>query len=91
MFASEFCTFSWWWIVPLIMMVMMVLCFVLMRGRRGPLMCGFGWRGSDPRHTGFTESPRDILDRRYASGEIDKDEYEEKLKTFKGSSDSASD
>jgi len=58
---------SFWWIVPLIMMVM---CFFMMRGRRRSMMCGFGSRRS-----GY--SAKEILDKRYASGEINKDEYEE--------------
>jgi putative membrane protein len=58
--------FHWWWIIPI---AMMVLCFIMMRGRRG---CMTGWHR--PRHT--TESAREILDKRYASGEISKEEYE---------------
>jgi uncharacterized membrane protein len=58
MYATEVSNFSLWWIFPL---VMIVLCFLMMRGRKGSMMCGFGSR-----------------DKRYASGEIDKEEYEEK-------------
>jgi len=60
--------FHWWWIIPL---AMMILCFIIMRG---PRVCRMGW--SRPRHT--AESAREILDKRYALGEISKAEYEEK-------------
>ncbi len=56
---------TYWWILPL---VMMVFCFLMMRRGMG---C---WVG---RHRPG-ESAREILDRRYASGEIGKEEYEEK-------------
>ncbi len=59
---------EFWWIIPVIMII---LCFFMMRGRRGAGMCGHRThtRGS---------SALDILDERYARGEIDKREYEDK-------------
>jgi putative membrane protein len=54
---------GYWWIFPL---VMIVLCFLFMR------ICG--WSSG----LGFGESAIDILNKRYAKGEIDKKEYEEK-------------
>ena len=81
MFGSELCAFSFWWIVPI---VMMILCFLMMRGRRGTMMSGFGCCGSDRHQTQSEPSARDILDRRYASGDIDKAEYEEKKRTITG-------
>ena len=44
MYGSELCAFSFWWIVPI---VMMILCFFMMRGRRGTMMSGFGCCGRD--------------------------------------------
>ena len=38
--------------------------------------------------TDVPDSARDILDRRYAAGEINKDEYEEKKRTLSESTDS---
>lgn len=79
MYGSEIAYHSFWWIVPIIMMI---LCFFMMRGRRGSMMCGFGpnnFRSSQDKRSG---SALEILDRRYASGEIDKEEYEERKRTL---------
>ncbi len=59
--------FHWWWLIPI---AMMVLCFLMMRGHGG---CMGGWTRSRR-----DESARDVLDKRYARGEIGKQEYEEK-------------
>lgn len=70
----------WWgpgfglmWIFPLLFLIVMIV--FLFRG--GP---GRFWRGDsrDDRR----ESPREILDRRYASGEITKEQYEEMKRTL---------
>lgn len=79
MFGQEFCTFSFWWIFPIIMMV---LCFFMMRGRRGPMMCGFFPRATNYPQSKSSESAEDILDKRYAAGDIEKEEYEEKKRTI---------
>lgn len=63
-----------WWIFPLIMIVMAVLCFFMMRGRMGSMMCsGSHGENASDRHL-------DTLNKKYAQGEIDKQEYEEKKK-----------
>lgn len=46
------------------------------------MMCGFGARGRDRQAANGTASAMDILDKRYASGDIDKAEYEEKKQTL---------
>ncbi len=81
MYGPELCTFSFWWVVPI---VMMILCFFVMRGRRGTMMSGFGCCGRDWQRTEGTASASDILDRRYAAGEIDNAEYAEKKRALTG-------
>ena len=67
---------EWWWIFPL---VMMVLCFFMMRRRGGSMMCGFGSRSAyDTLPIAASDSAMEILDKKYALGEIAKEEYEEK-------------
>ena len=79
MYGLELSNFSFWWIVPILMMI---LCFLMMKGRRGSMMCGFGSRDIDNQQTRVPDSAIDILDKRYASGEINKEEYEEKKRTL---------
>ena len=79
MYGSELSNFSFWWVFPVLMMI---LCFLMMRGRRGSMMCGFGSRGIDSEQTRVSDSAIDILDKRYASGEINKEKYEEIKRTL---------
>ncbi len=65
MYHGFFYGFHWWWLIPV---AMMVFCFLMMH-RGGGCMMG---------HHRSRESAREVLDRRYASGEIGKEEYEEK-------------
>ena len=71
--------FSFWWVFPL---VMFILCFFMMRRRRGSMMCGLDSSDTDNRQISASDSALDILDKRYASGKIDKEEYEEKKCTL---------
>jgi len=70
MFGYEFCG-GYWWIFPL---AMIFFCVLFMRGCMGRRMCGWG------AGYGFGESALDVLNKRYARGEIDQKEYEEKKK-----------
>lgn len=75
MYGSEFYNFQYWWLFPL---VMIILCFLVMRGRKGSMMCGFGSHRKDNHRISDSNSAIEILDKRYALGEINKEEYNEK-------------
>jgi alkylhydroperoxidase/carboxymuconolactone decarboxylase family protein YurZ len=75
MFWSEFFDGSLCWLFPL---VVMALCIFMMRGRKGSMMCGFGSREGEIHRVKTSDSVKDILDKRYAVGEIGRQEYEEK-------------
>jgi putative membrane protein len=63
--------FGWMWILPL---SFMVVCFFFLFAYlfRGPRW----FYGRKDRHD-LSEAAREILDRRYASGEISREQYEE--------------
>ncbi len=62
------------WIFPIIFLL---IFFFFMRG-----MFGSGGCQLSGKHTPQTESAQDILDKRFAQGEISKDEYEEMKQTL---------
>ena len=69
---------SWW----VFFLIMMVLCCFGMRGRKGSGMCGFRSWGTDTRDIHSADSAIDILDKRYALGDISREEYEERKRTI---------
>ena len=66
-----------WWIIPL---VMMIFCLFMMRGRSGASICGFGSHKEDSNFISDSHSAMEILEKRYALGKIEREEYEEKKK-----------
>ena len=71
--------FGWMWIIPAIFLIV-CLVFLFTFLFRGP-----GWWGGRHWHRADNgESARDILDKRYARGEITKDQYEEMKRTLGG-------
>ena len=80
------CGFVWWWIIPVAMIVMVAFCCFMMRRRMGCMARGPFFRTSDDGvRDGRSESAREILDKRYAGGEIGKEEYEEKKRDLERS------
>ena len=72
--------FGWWWLIPL---VMVVVCFYMVRGRGAMMMCGRGIRrATDEPAIASSDSAMEILDKRYALGEIHRKEYEDKKKVI---------
>jgi putative membrane protein len=59
--------FPWMWVFPLIFLV--ILLIFLFRGTGGPMCGGSGMHQHKP-------SARDMLDQRYARGEISPDDYQ---------------
>jgi hypothetical protein len=53
MYAAEVSNFSLWWLFPL---VMIALCFLMMRGQKGSMMCGFGSRDEDSHGINVSDS-----------------------------------
>ncbi len=74
---------SWWghgfgfmWLIPLFFFVVFIFFMRGMFGRSSP---GCGSHGGNAKHQ---ESAREILDKRFAKGEITKHEYEEMKRTL---------
>lgn len=67
------------WIFPMIMFVIMIIFFLAIFGRRG---CGPMWWGPRGQHRGpgDSENALEILQKRYAKGEITKEEFNQMKK-----------
>ena len=71
--------FSFWWVFPL---VMLIFCIFMMRGKKFPMMCRLGSVKANAQSVSDSDSAMEILDKRYALGEINSEEYREKKKTL---------
>ena len=71
---------QYWWICPLMMLFMMVVFAVIFFGVRRSW--GDGSHRWEPPWRGTSHSALQILSERFARGEIQKDEYEEKKATI---------
>jgi len=70
------CAFEWWWIFPI---AMILLCIFMSRRRKRFMTSCYAPRGNEHVPSiSTTDSASQILDKRYALGEITKEEYEEK-------------
>jgi putative membrane protein len=65
--------------MPVFMVLMMVVCFFMMRGHFGSMMSR---RGAGSHGGGSPASALDVLNKRYAEGEISEEEYEKKRSTI---------
>ena len=75
-FGAGFYNFSFWWLFPGLMMGLCLLFMV--RGRKGNGMCCFGPRRKKSQVVSSSDSAMEILDKQYATGQIDEKEYEKK-------------
>ena len=75
---------GWMWIVwPLVILGIVLLVVLLLRGS------GTGGGGSPPPppETSGRTRAQEILDERYARGELSEEEYQERLRNLRGESD----
>ena len=78
---------DWFWIMPFLFMILMFVCATLMARRTGYWRCCVGRSGRErfdwgkpwerPVADRWSETPPQILDRRYAIGEITKEQHEQ--------------
>jgi uncharacterized membrane protein len=70
MFPCAGFDYGFWWIFPIIMIAMMALCFFMMRGRMGSMMCRPGSRSKGSKGEGASDSALDMLNKRDTQEEV---------------------
>jgi uncharacterized membrane protein len=74
MFGWEHGCAGFWWIFPIFIFILIIACIFMMRG----CSCMSGWHSPGGRTGWFSaDMAEEILNKRYALGEIDQKEYEE--------------
>ena len=79
MYGAEIYGGSFWWLCPILMVV---FCFFMAKGGKGQKMCGFNAGHKDINPSIDSDSAIEILEKRFALGEIDEIEYEKKKRTL---------
>ena len=69
-------TGTWAWMTVWMLVIAIALVVVVVVATRG------AFRGSEPRDTADAKPATDILDERFARGEIDREEYEERRRVL---------
>lgn len=78
---------GWMWLFwPLIILVIVLLVVLLVRGTT-PRTPGPGGEAAPSRPEGGRSRAQEILDERYARGELTDEEYEERLRHLRGEAD----
>ncbi|MEE8392329.1 MAG: SHOCT domain-containing protein [Anaerolineae bacterium] len=80
MFPGGFGMGGWWIIFPIIGLIVMLTMMFLMFGRRGGFMGMRGGSGMHSSESRESETPMAILRKRYAKGEISKEEFDQMKK-----------
>jgi uncharacterized membrane protein len=75
MYAADVYSGSLWWLCPILMVV---FCFLIAKRGKGQKMCGFITEHKDTSPSIDANSAIEILNKRYALGEIEEVEYERK-------------
>ena len=81
MYSTGFC-FGGWWVIPIIMIIFCAaICFFFRRRNSGICCSDYPDRQEGRKNS---ESPLEVLKKRYANGEITSEEYEKIKRDIQG-------